>query len=161
MEDHPLFSALYIKPSFLAKIVLKLFSILSFWTRKVDLQSFTKEWKNWQKCKLDFHVRNAQYKDLPYCFSTLYSKKQWPMKLSNYYCSNLSLLPFWQKDHLKYDFKMRQHFDDWPWIYIVLSKCDKNRARICDKITLIFLPLRGKIQLCWNFLEKSYTFKLS
>ena len=91
-------SALYIKPSFLAKIVLKLFSILSFWTRKVDLQSFTKEWKNWQKCKLDFHVRNAQYKDLPYCFSTLYSKKQWPIKLSNYYCSNLSLLPFWQ-DH--------------------------------------------------------------
>ena len=69
-------SALYIKPSFLAKIVLKLFSILSFWTRKVDLQSFTKEWKNWQKCKLDFHVRNTQYKDLPYCFSTLYSKKQ-------------------------------------------------------------------------------------
>ena len=89
----------YSKHSFLAKIVLKLFSILSLWTRKVDLQSFTKEWKNWQKCKLDFHVRNAQYKDLPYCFSTLYSKKQWPMKLSNYYCSNLSLLPFWRKDH--------------------------------------------------------------
>ena len=96
-----LFSALYIKPSFLAKIVLKLFSILSLWTRKVDLQSFTKEWKNWQKCKLDFHVKNTQYKDLPYCFSTLYSKKQWPMKLSDYYCPNFSLFPFLAKRSLK------------------------------------------------------------
>ena len=46
---------------------------------------------------------------------------------------------------------MRRHFDDWLWIYIVFSKSDKNRARICDKITLIFLPLKRKIQLCWNF----------
>ena len=91
----------YSKRSFLAKIVLKLFSILSLWTRKVDLQSFTKEWKNWQKCKLDFHVKNTQYKDLPYCFSTLYSKKQWPMKLSDYYCPNFSLFPFLAKRSLK------------------------------------------------------------